>query len=116
MPEFSATRSRINLGLHQSIPKLNSPSVTIGRNRSTPVTRSVDRESYRALLSIKVREEILRARFHLMEWLARNIPANVLSTKVTVEGAFRGSSLLLFTIPIEIWTMMPADDLSYIFI
>lgn len=41
------------------IPKLNSPRVTICRTRSRPVnTRSVDRESYRVLLSIKVREEI----------------------------------------------------------
>ncbi|KAJ5098070.1 hypothetical protein N7532_005071 [Penicillium argentinense] len=98
------------------IPKLNSPSATIGRSRSRPVTRSVDRESYRVLLSIKVREEIPLDFTQWKEWLARNIPANVLSTKVTVEGAFRGSSLLLFTVPIEIWTMMPADDPSYTFI
>lgn len=98
------------------IPKLNSPSVTIGRSRSRPVTRSVDQESYRVLLSIKVREEIPLDFTQWKEWLARNIPANVLSTKVTVEGAFRGSSLLLFTVPIEIWTMLPADDPSYTFI
>ncbi|GIJ99047.1 hypothetical protein Aspvir_001171 [Aspergillus viridinutans] len=99
------------------IPKLNSPSVTIGRNRSRPAaTRSSERDSYRVLLSVKVRDEIPPDPTQWKEWLTRNIPASVLSAKVTIEGAFRGSSLLLFTVPVEIWTMMPANDPSYTFI
>ncbi|KAL2861046.1 uncharacterized protein BJX67DRAFT_367326 [Aspergillus lucknowensis] len=98
------------------IPKLNSPSVTIGRSRTRPVTRSVSQESYRVLLSIKVQEEIPPDFTQWKEWLARNIPASVLSAEVTIEGAFQGSSLLLFTVPIEIWTMIPANDPSYTFI
>lgn len=98
------------------VPKVNSPSVTIGRIRSRPVTRSVDRESFRVLLSIKVQEETLLDLTQWKEWLARNIPNSVLSTDITIEGAFRGSSLLVFTVPIEIWTMMPADDPSYTFV
>ncbi|GFG25712.1 unnamed protein product [Aspergillus udagawae] len=98
------------------IPKQNSPSVTIGRNRSRPVTRSSERDSYRVLLSVKVRDEIPPDSTQWKEWLTRNIPANVISAKVTIEGAFRGSSLLLFTVPVEVWTMMPVNDPSYTFI
>lgn len=99
------------------VPKLNSPSVTIGRNRHlAPVTRRVDRDSYRVLLSVKVREEIGLDLTQWKEWLTRNIPAGVYSTAVTIEGAFRGSSILLFTVPTEVWTMMPANDPSYTFI
>jgi hypothetical protein len=98
------------------IPKPNSPSVTIGRNRVRPVTRSSDQGTSYVLLSVKVREEIPLDFTQWKEWLTRHIPANVLSAKVTIEGAFRGSSLLLFTVPVEVWTIMPADDPSYTFI
>jgi hypothetical protein len=37
---------------------------------------------------------------------------------VSVKGevAFRDFSLVLFTLPVDIWTMMPADDPAYTFI
>ncbi|KAJ5146496.1 uncharacterized protein N7515_001060 [Penicillium bovifimosum] len=99
------------------IPKPNSPSVTIGRNRSRPaITRSSDQDASYVLISMKVREDIPLNLTEWKEWLTRHIPAHVLSAKVTIEGAFRGSSLLLFTVPVEVWTMMPANDPCYAFI
>lgn len=98
------------------IPKLNTPSVTIGRGLSRAVTRRAERESHRVLLSVKVRDDIPLDLTKWKDWLTRNLPPGILSTTVTVEGAFRGSSLLLFSIPIEVWTMMPAQDESYSFV
>ncbi|EAW18252.1 uncharacterized protein NFIA_081990 [Aspergillus fischeri NRRL 181] len=98
------------------IPKLDSPSVTIYRNHSRPVTRSSERDTYQVLLSVKVRDEFPPESTQWKEWMTRNVLDNVLSARFTIEGAFRGSSLLLFTVPVEVWTMMPANDPSYTFI
>ncbi|PKY06174.1 hypothetical protein P168DRAFT_316194 [Aspergillus campestris IBT 28561] len=99
------------------IPKRNSPSVTIGRNHSRPpITRKSEQNTYNVLLSVKVREEIPLDPTQWKQWLTRNIPPNVQSANITIEGAFQGSSLLLFSVPVEVWTMLPANDSSYTFV
>ncbi|CAG8377115.1 unnamed protein product [Penicillium salamii] len=98
------------------IPKLNTPSVTIGKNRAQVFTRSLDQNTHHVLLSVKVREDVPLQISQWNDWLTRNIPADVLSAHVTIEAAFQGSGLLLFTVPVEVWTMMPANDPAYTFI
>ncbi|KAJ5477426.1 hypothetical protein N7539_007570 [Penicillium diatomitis] len=103
------------------IPKAGLLSVTIGRGRATErrarsITRSNDRESYRVLLNVKVRGDFLPDLTQWEEWLTRNSPVCVLSAEVTVEGACRGSSLPLFSVPAEVRTMMLAGDPADTFI
>jgi hypothetical protein len=52
------------------IPKQNSSSVMIGQNHHlAPVTRRVNQDSYRVLLSVKVREDIGLNLTQWKEWL-----------------------------------------------
>lgn len=99
------------------VPKTGSCSVTIGRSMdSQRITRSMEQNSYRVLISVKVRGDVQQDPAQWSAWLTQNIPKGILSTDVVVEGAFQGSGLVLLTVPIEVWTMMPRNDTAYKFI
>jgi hypothetical protein len=41
-------------------------------------------------------------------WLTTNILSHILSSDITIEGYFQGSSsILLVTLPVKVWTMLP---------
>jgi hypothetical protein len=99
------------------VPKTGSRSVTIGRSLATQrVSRSMNQNSYRVLISVRVRGDVPQDRAQWTAWLARNIPHGILSTDVALEGSFHGSGTMLVTVPVEIWTMLPRDDPAYTFI
>jgi hypothetical protein len=77
-----------------------------------------DSSEYRVLITVNLQDNI-----HMLDiiewerWLTTNIPSHILSTDITIEAHFQGSSsLLLVTLPIEVWTMLPADEEAYTFI
>lgn len=95
----------------------NTPSVTIGKKVvKPPFTRITEQECCRVLLSVKVKGDFPAEASEWKEWLAHNIPQSVDHAEIKIQGAYRGSTLLIFTCPTEIWTMLPADDPSYSFI
>jgi hypothetical protein len=49
-------------------------------------------------------------------WLAQNIPSDVVDADIRFEAAFRGSCILLVSMPVAIWTMLPRDNPAYSFI
>ncbi|GLI76400.1 hypothetical protein PoHVEF18_004673 [Penicillium ochrochloron] len=99
------------------ILKQGRPSVTIGRNVvKQPHTGMVADDCCRVLLSVRVRGDLPAEAIQWKQWLAHNIPQSVDAVEVKIEGAFGGSTVLLFTCPTEIWTMLPADDPCYTFI
>lgn len=50
------------------------------------------------------------------KWLTENLPVRFLSVDVKIESLFRGSSLMLAIMPVEIWTMLSVDGPSFNFI
>lgn len=94
------------------IPKQNKPSVTIGKNTHPGVlTPSMANSADKVLISIRIREDIPPDSNQWKDWLAHNLPPGI-----TVEAAFGGSAILLLTLPMEVWTMMPRTNEAYLFI
>ena len=55
----------------------------------------------------------------LQEWtkyLTTNIPSGILSADVNLNLAFEGSTFIILTVPIEVWTMLPMNNENYKFI
>ena len=77
-----------------------------------------DPSEYRVLISVNLQDDIHTPNVDQWEnWLTANIPSHILSSNITIEAHFQGSSsLLLVTLPIEVWTMLPADEEAYGFI
>ncbi|KAL4900735.1 hypothetical protein BDW74DRAFT_188139 [Aspergillus multicolor] len=51
------------------------------------------------------------------QWLTQNIPDGVLSADVNIEAVFEtSSSLLLVTLPLELWTMLDPTDTAFRFV
>ena len=50
-------------------------------------------------------------------WLTSNIPSHISKTQITFEGLFETDSILvLISMPLEIWTMLPNEDDTYGFL
>ncbi|GES58189.1 hypothetical protein ABOM_002868 [Aspergillus terreus] len=102
------------------VPKKGSPSITIKRKVGKEVEKlqaSKATGSNRVLLSVKTRGEVSESDINSWEkWLTTNIPPGILSVDVKVEAVFRGSGLLLVTIPVQLWTMLPAHGVAYSFV
>lgn len=41
-------------------------------------------------------------------WLSQKVPPDVVEAGVTIEAVSRGSCILIFNVPIEVWTMLLA--------
>jgi hypothetical protein len=106
------------------VPKTGAASVKIaplGPPSAAPshpmVTRGHTRDGHRVLLSVQLRAGLEPPDLEQWKnWLTRNIPSDVLSADVQIESAFKGSGLILVTVPVEIWTMLSASDSSMKFV
>jgi hypothetical protein len=50
-------------------------------------------------------------------WLTSNLPSHVSKTQITVEGVFDSDSfVILVSMPLEVWTMLPDGDDAYSFV
>lgn len=50
-------------------------------------------------------------------WLTSNLPSNVSKTQITIEGVFDTDSVvILVSMPLEVWTMLPDGDGAYGFV
>jgi hypothetical protein len=50
-------------------------------------------------------------------WLASNLPSHISKTQITIEGVFDTDSIvILVSMPLEVWTMLPDADGAYGFV
>jgi hypothetical protein len=104
------------------IPSLRKPSVKIARVGVSPLPQpswrvDTSNKIYSVLISVKIRDELPPDLARVQAWIDRNMPPGILSADVKVEAAFRGSdNVLLMTVPVEIWTMMPRGNPAYSFV
>jgi hypothetical protein len=80
---------------------------------------ALDPAEHRILITVKLQVNIGPPGVREWKnWLTANIPSRVLSATITIEAVFRGSySLLLVSLPICVWTMIPAEEAySFVFI
>jgi hypothetical protein len=50
-------------------------------------------------------------------WLTSNLPSHVSKSQITVEGIFDSDSfVMLVSLPLEVWTMLPDGDDAYSFV
>ncbi|GKZ24163.1 hypothetical protein AbraIFM66951_010956 [Aspergillus brasiliensis] len=102
------------------IPRRDHPSITLKPLSTRGFCPSLlhPRYSERVLLSVEVKDNLDERDIRAWEaWLLGNIPGDVLSVDIKVEGTFRSHSniVLLITVPIEVWTML-ADHPGYQFV
>lgn len=101
------------------IPKKGAPSITIApRDRSQRSLVATPREQdHRVLLSIKARFDATAPDLQQWkDWLMKTIPPGVLSVDIKIESVYNGSGVILVTVPLEIWTMLDADDPAFKFV
>ncbi|KAJ5725715.1 uncharacterized protein N7483_007072 [Penicillium malachiteum] len=98
------------------IPKQNSPSVTIGRTAHHALTRDIASSAHKVLISLTVCEDVPLDLNYWKGWIADYLHPDIISADLTVEGALRGSGIILLTVPVNIWTMMPRNNKAYSFI
>lgn len=92
-------------------PRPESSSRRISELATTPTP------THRVLISVEVRDRTGLP--DIQEWvkyLTTNIPSGVLSADVSVHSAFEGSTVILLTLPLEVWTMLPSNIESYKFV
>ncbi|KAI9930358.1 hypothetical protein ASPWEDRAFT_170983 [Aspergillus wentii DTO 134E9] len=99
------------------IPKNGASSITLARlGLNRVITRRQLRVEHRVLLSIRIRDQIRESDLQQWtQWLTNNIPSDLVSADVKIESVFH-SEVLLVTVPVEIWIMLPGDDPSISFV
>jgi len=111
------------------IPQLGSSSVVLeklGTKRRKPeslparqaAVRHLAPSQFRVLISVNLQNDVKPPVLEQWKtWLTSNLPSGLLSADVRIESAFpTGSSLLLVTVPVELWTMLPVHELAYGFV
>ncbi|KAK2768785.1 hypothetical protein FQN54_000641 [Arachnomyces sp. PD_36] len=108
------------------VPKDGEPSITLARLSKTKVTSRKQSghlpagPQHRVLLGVHLRDTPGEPDLDKWKkWLTQNIPPEFLSVDIKIESVFRGSGdtfLLLVTMPVEVWTMLSADDPSFTFV
>lgn len=112
------------------IPKRSKESIVLakihGPKQRKPDSYATTKRKIDALGSSKHRILItinLQDNIHVLDleewknWLTTNDPSYILSSDIIIEGFFQGSSsILLVTLPVEVWTMLFADEEAYNFI
>lgn len=117
MPVHLAHRQKKSITLARlTPPQEGSPTPT-----PEPITDLISSSpsTHRVLISVEVKEDAAFDPPEGWEWvecLATSFPAGVLSADVTVHSAFSGSTVILLTLPVEVWTMLPDDVDSYRFV
>jgi ribosomal protein S10 len=96
-------------------PKQRKPESYITRKRRID---AFDPSENRVLIAVNLQDNIhMPDMEEWKNWLTTNIPSHILSSDITIEAVFHGSSsVLLVTLPVEVWTMLPADEEAYNFI
>ena len=72
----------------------------------------------RVLISVHLQDNITVADLEQWKkWLTTGISSRILSSDITIEAVFKGSSsIALIIVPVEVWTMLQADEEAYSFI
>lgn len=71
----------------------------------------------RVLLSVQLEDDVTFPDLEQWKtWLTTNIPLGIFDVDITIESLFTGSRVLLVTVPLEVWTMLPANEDAYAFV
>lgn len=117
MPVHLAHRQKKSITLAK-LPSPQEPSPTPPPEIITDLISSSP-STHRVLISVDIKEDAAFDPPEDWEWvecLTTSFPAGVLSTDVTVHSALSGSTVILLTLPVEVWTMLPDDVDSYRFV
>ena len=111
------------------VPRMHSDSIVLeklGSKRTKAESFSARQAAanqflpsqYRVLISVNLQNDITPPGFdQWKKWLPTNIPSGQQSADVQIESVFpAGSSLVLVTVPTELWTMLPINDEAYRFV
>ncbi|RDW74547.1 uncharacterized protein DSM5745_07209 [Aspergillus mulundensis] len=115
------------------IAKRNSPSIVLEKlvteTVPNPMTKTAlgdtkeskpkSQKKHKVLLAVHIADDNPSLAAWKQWLLSRNIPPGVLSAEITVEAVYETepcSSLLLVTIPLEIWTVLDPTDEAFSFI
>ena len=102
------------------VPRIGHPSIMIAPcqpgipRRSQQLTSSPNNP--RVLITANLDSSTRVEPREWQNWLTTNLPPGIQSTDIAVEGVFQGSTLLMLSMPVEIWTMLPRNDLCYSFV
>lgn len=94
-------------------PKQMKPEAFETRKRKSkfPVSEN------RVLLSVQLEDDVTFPDLEQWKaWLTTNIPSDVFDVDITIESLFTGPRFLLVTVPLEVWTMLPANEDAYAFV
>lgn len=92
-------------------PKQKKSFGTRKRKRKFPVSEN------RVLLKVQLEDDVTFSDpEQWKKWLTTNVPSSIFDFDITIESAFTGSRLLLVTVPLEVWTMLPANEDAYAFV
>ncbi|PKY04395.1 hypothetical protein P168DRAFT_327349 [Aspergillus campestris IBT 28561] len=107
------------------IARRGNPSIALapltsrkGESVEPRMTRSQARDhvDHRVLISVHLQEDTPDLQ-SWSRWLATNLPPVVFGVDVKIESVFRaGSTLVLVTLPLEIWTMLDPRDEAFTFV
>ncbi|KAE8337523.1 hypothetical protein BDV24DRAFT_167244 [Aspergillus arachidicola] len=101
------------------VPKEGSPSITLQTLQPREVQRLQASKApgpNRVLISVKIHDALSALDLKSWtKWLMTNIPPGVLAVDVKIEAAFQGSGLILVTMPVQLWTMLPSHT-AYSFV
>lgn len=86
--------------MHTPVPNLYS-----GKGK---VKSSAKNDTPRALITVHLDEDFNEKSIEaLKKWLFTELPAAVSEIEITLQGSFKsGSSLLIFTVPLEVWSCL----------
>ncbi|KAL3462514.1 hypothetical protein BJX64DRAFT_258874 [Aspergillus heterothallicus] len=101
------------------VQRQGRPSITLGKLPPADGTTGDNKKTkteHRVLLSVHIKDSKPDIQAW-NNWLSNNLPPGLLSADVRIESIFRtSSSVLLVTIPVELWTMLDLNDESFSFV
>ena len=106
------------------IPKIGRDSIVLSRLRPSTIRNQT------IIRPLQPNDERVVVTVHLSDhngappdlgqwttWLTSNLPSNVSKTQITIEGVFDTDSVvILVSMPLEVWTMLPDGDGAYGFV
>lgn len=71
----------------------------------------------RVLISVQLQDDVTFPNIEQWKkWLTTNVPSGIFDVEITIESLFRGSGVVLVTVPLEVWTTLPANEDAYTFV
>lgn len=88
---------------------LDKPSITFSPlSKLRVIGRSTkNRPEAVVMMRARIRADIPYDPVLWKAWLTQNIPPDVVEAGVTIEAASIGSYIVIFNLPVEVWTMLP---------